>query len=79
MTKLLEQDLILFGPDETTQPTRKYLLRDNMNENVPSLYYFGGSDSNLQSNLDTHSLTQSPLDWENMLFQLQCRRLIRWR
>ena len=51
MAKLLEQDLILFGPDETTQPTRKYLLRDNMNENVPSLYYFGGSDSNLQSNL----------------------------
>lgn len=51
MKNLLAQDLILFGPDETTQPTRKYLLRDNMSENVPSLYYFGGSDADLQSNM----------------------------
>ena len=48
MASLLEQDLILFGPDETTQPARKYLLQDNMSENVPSLYYYGGSDANLQ-------------------------------
>ena len=48
MARLLEQNLILFGPDETTQPTRKYLLQDHMNENVPSLYYYGGSDANLQ-------------------------------
>ena len=50
MTYLLEQDQILFGIDETTQPRRKYLLTDNMSENVPSLYYYGGSDANLQKN-----------------------------
>lgn len=48
MESLLKQGRILFGPDETTQPRRKYLLQDHMGENVPSLYYFGGSDDNLQ-------------------------------
>ena len=51
MQRLLNDDLILFGPDESTQPTRKYLLKDNLSENVPSLYYFGGSDVPLQQNL----------------------------
>ena len=36
--------MILFGLDETTQPRRKYLLSENMFENIPSLLYFGGSD-----------------------------------
>lgn len=48
MKDLLNKDLILFGSDESTQPTRKYLLQDNLTENVPSLYYFGGSDDSLQ-------------------------------
>ena len=52
MASLLEQNSILFGPDETTQPGRKYLLQDNMTENVPSLYYYGGSDANLQKDFD---------------------------
>ncbi|MCL4685661.1 site-specific DNA-methyltransferase [Myxococcota bacterium] len=51
MDRLLASGLILFGPDEKTQPTRKYLLRENMFENVPSLYYFGGSDDDLQRDL----------------------------
>jgi adenine-specific DNA-methyltransferase len=51
MDRLLSEGLILFGPDETTQPTRKYLLRENMFENVPSLYYFGGSDDDLQKSI----------------------------
>jgi adenine-specific DNA-methyltransferase len=50
MGRLLDDGLILFGPDEATQPTRKYLLRENMHESVPSLYYFGGSDDDLQKN-----------------------------
>src|SRR5581483_1062011 len=49
MNELLEKRLILFGPDESTQPRRKYLLKDNIFENVPSLYYFGGSDDSLQA------------------------------
>ncbi len=47
MRQLLAAGLILFGPDETTQPTRKYHLADNLTENVPSLLYFGGSDDAL--------------------------------
>lgn len=47
MARLMEQGLILFGPDETTQPTRKYYLKENMMENIPSLLYHGGSDDQL--------------------------------
>lgn len=45
MKKLIEKGLILFGPDETTQPTRKYYLDENMMENIPSLLYNGNSDT----------------------------------
>ena len=38
MKYLLEQDLIIFGVDETKQPERKYYLDENMYENVPSIY-----------------------------------------
>ncbi|NBL00816.1 MAG: site-specific DNA-methyltransferase, partial [Erysipelotrichia bacterium] len=45
MKKLLSKGLILFGEDENTQPRRKYLLSENMYENIPSLLYYGGSDT----------------------------------
>ena len=51
MKLLLDKGLIIFGADETTQPTRKYLLKDNLTENIPSLYYMGGSDDKLFKNL----------------------------
>jgi len=44
MNDLLAKGLILFGPDETTQPNRKYYLDENMTENIPSVLRFGGSD-----------------------------------
>lgn len=44
MESLLRQNLILFGDDETTIPNRKYLLKENLTENVASLYYMGSSD-----------------------------------
>lgn len=47
MKELLQKGLILFGKDESTQPTRKYLLEENMFENIPSLLYYGGSDTAL--------------------------------
>jgi len=47
MNDLLEKGLILFGKDETSQPNRKYLLSENMNENIPSVLYYGGSDTDL--------------------------------
>lgn len=45
MQRLLAQGRILFGKDERTIPNSKYLLRDNMMENIPSLLYYGGSDT----------------------------------
>lgn len=51
MNELLDKDLILFGEDETTQPRRKYLLIENMYENIPSLLYYGGSDTDLLEQL----------------------------
>ena len=52
MKALLENDLVLFGADESTQPRRKYLLEENMYENVPSLLYFGGSDDSLLNEME---------------------------
>tara|TARA_R110002033_G_scaffold99463_2_gene147855 strand:+ start:3167 stop:5188 length:2022 start_codon:yes stop_codon:yes gene_type:complete len=52
MKDLLENELILFGIDESTQPRRKYLLRENLTENIPSLVSFGGSDDTLFKELN---------------------------
>jgi adenine-specific DNA-methyltransferase len=52
MNDLFSKGLILFGKDETTQPNRKYLLKENMYENIPSVLYYGGSDTNLLSSLN---------------------------
>ncbi|HEM3617934.1 TPA: site-specific DNA-methyltransferase [Streptococcus suis] len=52
MRELQAAELICFGKDETTQPRRKYLLKENMDENIPSLLYYGGSDTDLLAELD---------------------------
>ena len=52
MKSLLEAGQIVFGADETTQPTRKYLLKENTKENISSLIYFGGSDDALFSQME---------------------------
>ena len=44
MDELVRIDKIEYGADETTQPRQKYYLKDNMEEAVASLLYFGGSD-----------------------------------
>ena len=44
MQKLLDKGLILFGQDENVQPRRKYLLEENMYENITSIYENGSSD-----------------------------------
>ena len=62
MRDLLEKNLIIFGADETTQPRRKYLLEENMYENIPSLLYYGGSDTAFLSEIgvpfDTPKVTE---------------------
>lgn len=52
MQELLKNNLIIFGKDETIQPNRKYILKDNLYENVPSLLYYGGSDDALLEELN---------------------------
>ena len=52
MDAYLATGQIVFGADDTTQPQRKYLLKDNLTENVPSLYYMGGSDDQLLKKLN---------------------------
>lgn len=47
MNELLKQELIIFGKDELKQPERKYLLKENMTENIPSVIPYGGSDDKL--------------------------------
>ena len=47
MNELLKKGRILFGADETTIPNNKYLLKENMEENIPSLLYYGGSDTDM--------------------------------
>jgi len=49
MKELLDKNLIIFGPDQTTQPRSKYLLKENLKENIPSVIPFGGSDEKLFS------------------------------
>lgn len=52
MKKMMEEGRILFGKDETTIPNSKYLLKENMYENIPSLLYYGGSDTDLLSEME---------------------------
>ncbi|KGQ54554.1 methylation subunit, type III restriction-modification system, partial [Gallibacterium anatis str. Avicor] len=61
MAELLEKGLILFGKDETTQPNRKYLLKENLTENVPSIYSMGGSDDDLLKNLGINFPNPKPI------------------
>jgi adenine-specific DNA-methyltransferase len=51
MDKLLKNGLILFGEDENKQPERKYLLKENLAEITPSIYYNGASDEALMKDL----------------------------
>jgi adenine-specific DNA-methyltransferase len=52
MKDLLEKGEVLFGKDETTQPRRKYILSENMEENIPSIFPFAGSDDALLKKID---------------------------
>lgn len=74
MERLLKDGHILFGPDETTQPQRKYLLLDNMFENVPSLLYYGGSDDALFESLNLEFDNPKPLCVARKLIESICSK-----
>ena len=69
MDSLLAAGQILFGRDESTQPTRKYLLEDNMYENVASLLYYAASDDALLADLGIPFDTPKPVEVAQRLIQ----------
>ena len=71
--ELLKSGLIIFGPDEKTQPTRKYRLNDNLFENIPSLLYYGGSDDALLADLKIPFDTPKPVQVAKRLIQSICK------
>lgn len=62
MKELLDKNLIVFGNDESTQPRRKYLLIENMFENVPSVLKFASSDDALLKKLGITFDNPKPVD-----------------
>lgn len=62
MKRLSKDGLILFGKDEKTQPTRKYFLDENLIENTPSIFEYGGSDDDLLKNLDINFSYAKPVN-----------------
>lgn len=73
MQELLKSGLIIFGSDEKTQPTRKYRLKDNLFENIPSLLYYGGSDDALLADLKIPFDTPKPVQVAKRLIQSICK------
>jgi adenine-specific DNA-methyltransferase len=51
MARLLKNEKIEFGKDETTQPQQIYYLDENMKENVPSVLRYAGSDDDMFARL----------------------------
>ena len=50
MQELLDNNEIIFGADETKQPERKYLLKEHLLENTPSIYESADSNDDLLKN-----------------------------
>jgi adenine-specific DNA-methyltransferase len=67
MAELLKSGMIIFGEDELKQPERKYLLKDNLDENVPSVLPFGGSDDALLKKLNIPFDNPKPVDFASAL------------
>ena len=67
MKDLIAKGLIEFGPDEMTQPQRRYYLDENLYENVASIFPFGGSDDALLKELGIPFDQPKPLELVNAI------------
>jgi adenine-specific DNA-methyltransferase len=70
MKKLLEKGYILFGEDHKKQPERKYLLEENMSQNLTSLISFGGSDDALQEQLGYKFENPKPVAFAEKILEI---------
>ena len=75
MDALLKSGKIIFGIDETTQPQRKYLLKENMTEMIPSLYYMGGSDDKMFGDMDLQFENPKPVQASEYFLSAMARRM----
>lgn len=66
---LLIKGEIIFGADESVQPQRKYLLKENMYENLPSILFYGGSDDDLLRKLELEFENPKPVEFTKSLIQ----------
>ncbi len=74
MAKYLKDGLIIFGPNESIQPQRKYLLKENMTTNVPSILYFGGSDDEAFNNFGLTFDNPKPVEFSKSLLSIGSRQ-----
>lgn len=65
MDEMLISNRIVFGLDETTQPRRKYLLKENMFESISSIIRYGGSDEKFQTEIGIKLENPKPLVFAN--------------
>ncbi|WP_083663596.1 DNA methyltransferase [Sphingobacterium sp. B29] len=63
MKELLDKGEIIFGDDESVQPQRKYLLKNNLSENIPSILFYGGSDDDLLRKLELEFENPKPVEF----------------
>jgi len=70
MRRLLAEGRIVFGRDHTKQPERKYLLKENMDENIPSILSYGGSDDALLSKISIPFDNPKPLEFAKQLVKM---------
>ena len=69
MKDLLNKGEIIFGEDDSVQPQRKYLLRENLYENLPSILFYGGSDDSLLRKLNLEFENPKPVEFTKSLIQ----------
>lgn len=62
MQTLLDNNMILFGKDESKQPERKYLLEENMFENTTSLFENASSDDDFFKDLNIEFPYPKPVE-----------------
>jgi adenine-specific DNA-methyltransferase len=70
MKRLLAEGKIVFGKDHTKQPERKYPLKENLEENIPSVLPYGGSDDALLAKLEIPFDNPKPLEFVKQLIRI---------